>query len=302
VSIYGTNFTGTNWVSFGGVAAPSVTVNSPTKITVVTPEHTVAVVHVRVNTPLGTSAVTNADLYAYESAPTITSISPSSGPDAGGQSVVITGTNLFGANWVSFGSTAAASFTVNSPTQITATSPAHGAGYVHVRVNTPLGTSAATAADVYAYDNFGDPGFESGGLSHWTIDSSNPEPAVTNANAHTGIYSAHLGSLPLNEVAGDSSIFQQVTMPAGSSHLSFWYWPRTEDSVLYDWQDVYVTNTSGTILATVMHVCRNDQAWIHVTFDMSPYAGQTVRVKFLVHGDTFNDATDMFVDDVSVTP
>ncbi len=57
---------------------------------------------------------------------------------------------MIGANWVSFGGTAA-SFTVNSPTQITAVTPAHPAATIHVRVNTPLGTSAATTADLYTF-------------------------------------------------------------------------------------------------------------------------------------------------------
>ena len=57
---------------------------------------------------------------------------------------------MIGANWVSFGGTAA-SFTVNSPTQITVVTPAHAAGTIHVRVNTPLGTSVATATDLYRF-------------------------------------------------------------------------------------------------------------------------------------------------------
>ncbi|HXQ91166.1 MAG TPA: IPT/TIG domain-containing protein [Acidimicrobiales bacterium] len=49
-------------------------------------------------------------------------LSPSSGPV--GTPVTITGTNLTGATAVDFGSTAAASYTVNSPTSITTTAPA----------------------------------------------------------------------------------------------------------------------------------------------------------------------------------
>ena len=33
---------------------------------------------------------------------------------------------------------------------------------------------------------------------------------------------------------------------------------------------------------------------------MAPYAGQTVRIKFLGHGDNAGDPTDMFVDDVQL--
>jgi hypothetical protein len=46
---------------------------------------------------------------------------------------------------------ASTSFTVNSPTQITATAPA-GTGTVDITVTTPTGTSAKTAADRYTYN------------------------------------------------------------------------------------------------------------------------------------------------------
>ncbi len=83
-------------------------------------------------------------------APTVTGVSPSSGPAAGATSVTITGTNLTGATAVKFGTTASGSFTFNSATQITATSPA-GSGKVDVTVTTPGGTSATSSAAQYTY-------------------------------------------------------------------------------------------------------------------------------------------------------
>ena len=83
--------------------------------------------------------------------PTITSVSPSSGPASGGTSVVITGTNLLSAIAVKFGSTNATGFTVNSATQIIATSPAGAAGTVDITVTTAVGTSATSTADQYTY-------------------------------------------------------------------------------------------------------------------------------------------------------
>jgi hypothetical protein len=84
-------------------------------------------------------------------APTVTNISPSSGPTTGGTQVSITGTSFTGASSVQFGSTAATAFTVNSDTSITATSPAGKAGAVDVTVTTPGGTSATNANDQYTY-------------------------------------------------------------------------------------------------------------------------------------------------------
>ena len=83
--------------------------------------------------------------------PTITSVSPTSGPTIGGTAVTLTGTNLTDATAVKFGSTAAMSYIVNSATQITAIAPAGSAGTVDVTVTTPGGTSTTSAADQYTY-------------------------------------------------------------------------------------------------------------------------------------------------------
>lgn len=85
--------------------------------------------------------------------PTITSISPASGPTAGGTAVTINGNNftgLTGASAVKFGGSNATSYTVNSATQIVATAPP-GAGTVDVTVTTPGGTSATSTADQFTY-------------------------------------------------------------------------------------------------------------------------------------------------------
>ena len=59
-----------------------------------------------------------------QAAPTVTGVSPATGPAAGGTSVTITGTGLTGATAVKFGTTAATGVVVNSATSVTATSPA----------------------------------------------------------------------------------------------------------------------------------------------------------------------------------
>ncbi len=84
-------------------------------------------------------------------APTVTGISPTTGTTTGGTSVTITGTDLTGATGVSFGANPATSFTVDSDTQITATSPAGAAGPVDVTVTTTGGTSAIGAGSVFTY-------------------------------------------------------------------------------------------------------------------------------------------------------
>ena len=85
------------------------------------------------------------------SAPTVSSVSPGSGPTTGGTTVTIGGTNLTGATAVTFGSTPATAFTVTGASAITATAPAGVAGTVDVTVTTGGGTSATSAADQFTY-------------------------------------------------------------------------------------------------------------------------------------------------------
>ena len=84
--------------------------------------------------------------------PVISSISPTSGPAAGGTVVVITGTAFTGATAVNFGVTPAPTFTVVSDTSITATSPA-GTSPVEVTVTTASGTNATGPADLFTYES-----------------------------------------------------------------------------------------------------------------------------------------------------
>jgi IPT/TIG domain len=90
------------------------------------------------------------DQTPHTATPTVTSISPNVGTTAGGTSVAITGTNFTGTTAVSFGGTAAASFTVNNATSITATSAA-GTGTVDITVTNPSGTSATSSADQFFF-------------------------------------------------------------------------------------------------------------------------------------------------------
>lgn len=81
--------------------------------------------------------------------PEISDVSPSSGSLLGGTVVTITGSGFSGVSSVTFGGTSAASFTVLSATQISATTPAHAAGTVSVQVTTPPGTNTANTLFTY---------------------------------------------------------------------------------------------------------------------------------------------------------
>ena len=150
VEISGTNFTSSSTVVFGANAATDVSYNSTTgKLTATSPAGTGAVA-IRVTTSGTTSADVSADNFTYFAPPTITGLSRSTGPNAGGSSVIITGTNFTESTTVAFGANNVTTFTRNSSTQITATSPS-GTGAVAVRVTNQGGTSEDVSADNFTY-------------------------------------------------------------------------------------------------------------------------------------------------------
>ena len=81
--------------------------------------------------------------------PTVYSVSPTNGSLAGGTSVVIQGANFVNITNIKFGGVNA-TFTVNTPTQITATSPAYTiTGLVDVSALSTYGTATLHGAFTY---------------------------------------------------------------------------------------------------------------------------------------------------------
>ena len=117
VVIRGVGFTGATRVAFDGIAASTFTVNSSTQITATVPAGATTG-PVAVTTPVSTGQ--SASSFVVIQAPEIAAFTPGRGP--AGTVVTITGNNFAGTSQVSFGGIAA-SFTVNSGTQITATAP-----------------------------------------------------------------------------------------------------------------------------------------------------------------------------------
>jgi hypothetical protein len=120
-------------------------------------------------------------------APTVTGISPNSGPPAGGTAVTITGTNFVSGATVTFGSSAASSVTVVNSTTITATSPAGSAGAVAITV-TSNGQSGSLAGG-FTYNAPGD-------ISYVQVASATPQSTTATVSV----------SFAAAETAGDMNI------------------------------------------------------------------------------------------------
>jgi hypothetical protein len=151
VTISGSGFSGTTAVTFGSTPAASFMVNSSSSITATSPAESAGTVDVTIMNSLGTNTTSSADHFAYYATPAITGLSAIIGSTSGGTNVTITGTGLISVSAVDFGSTPAASFTVNGDTSITAVSPAGTAGTVDMTVTNPVGTSVTNLADKFTY-------------------------------------------------------------------------------------------------------------------------------------------------------
>jgi IPT/TIG domain/FG-GAP repeat len=146
VSITGTGFVAGATVTIGN-AATSVKVSSATKITAKTAATPVGSDEVVVTDAGGTS--TGGPLYTYFiPPPKVKSITPTSGPTAGGTKVVILGTGFVAGATVTIGN-APTSVAVLSSTKITATTAATAAGSDEVVVTDANGTS--TGGPKYTY-------------------------------------------------------------------------------------------------------------------------------------------------------
>src|SRR4051812_34741925 len=130
VHVFGTGLDGTTAVHFGSAAGTGIFNVSPSEVDVTSPAGA-GVVDITVTTAAGTSTVGSGDLFTYTNLPVVHSLSPGTGPTAGGTVVNLTGANFTGTTAVKFGATAATSFTVLSATSLHATAPAAAAGTVH---------------------------------------------------------------------------------------------------------------------------------------------------------------------------
>jgi hypothetical protein len=144
-------------------------------------------------------------------------------------------------------------------------------------------------------------GFESG-TSPWIVAGG---AGVYTGYPHTGANFLFMGGAT-NEV---DSAYQTITIPAGvsSATLSFYYniYSLEDTSAPYDTFTASIRDNSGDLLATVGNWSNIDQdagpgnPYYHQkTFNLLPYAGQTIRVHFASANDYSNE-TYFFVDDVS---
>jgi hypothetical protein len=238
-------------VAFGDYLATSFTVVSPTEITAVSPAQPLGVHNIVVTNSYGMSAAVSADEFTYVT-PTVTGVSPSSGPALGGTTVTITGTDFTGATEVQFYPAAATSFTVVSSTEIAAVTPARVPGTYYIIVTTPDGTNLASSGGAFTYI---------GPMVTFVSPSAGPALGGTTVTltgtAFTGATNVSFGSVPATSFT--------VVSPTEITAVSPAQTPRGTD--------IFVTTPDGTSPATI------PDEFTYISYpaiaDVSPNTGPT---------------------------
>ncbi|MBP7688447.1 MAG: N-acetylmuramoyl-L-alanine amidase, partial [Thermoflexales bacterium] len=142
--------------------------------------------------------------------------------------------------------------------------------------------------------------FETGDLTDWVTLAANPLASVTASPVNAGQFAARVGKLDTSStITGFSSIQQDFIIPANAvtATVSFARYRYSND--LADLQ--YTAVTSGTAIAQYLileHV--NDPQWVTAQFDLLPYAGRTIGLRFSVWNKTAASVTGLVIDDVKV--
>ena len=183
---------------------------------------------------------------------------------------------------------------------------------------TPTATPTSTPLPSACVELISNGGFEQN--LGWTFTATATTAGYTTQLAHSGVRSARLGVVGGMQMAGPrawgldgrfapaaasySTALQSITLPAtaASITLRFWYNPGTEDSS-GDNQAVWLlaANTSYPPRARLLTVLENDRVWKERAFDLTAYAGESLRLYFQVYNDDVAaQRTWMFVDDISL--
>jgi hypothetical protein len=150
----------------------------------------------------------------------VLSVVPGSGPEAGGNAVVVTGSRFTGATEVRFGS-APAAFTVVDDGTVSIASVPSGTGTVDVTVTTPAGTSAAGASDRYTYVGLpaAPTGLTAAGASTSTIVIGWSDNATNEAGYRIDRWNGASGTWErLASTAANATAYTDTGLDPGSGH------------------------------------------------------------------------------------
>ena len=251
VTITGTNLSGTSAVHFGTRLATSVTNVSPTQATPFSSHRAPVRGHRRPTAPRsaapGPCAGRPDTMENTVAVPVLTSVVPNTGPAAGTNTVTLNGSGFTGATAVTFGSAAALTYSVTSPSVISAVVPP-GTGVVNVTVRTPGGLSGTRPYTYAATPTLTSLAPGQGPVSGGTT-------VVLTGTGLTGATAVAFGVNPATSFAVDSATQITAVSPAGTGAVP-----------------VTVTTAGGTS-GPVYFLYQNAPALIGVSPTQGPVSG-----------------------------
>lgn len=159
--------------------------------------------------------------------------------------------------------------------------------------------------------------------SEWWTTPSSVVPAVYAVDRyHSPVRSARTGIL-----SGSPNVYsysaiqsQPISVPgtATSVLLRMWLLPISQESVTslaptkpelgefgdtttaYDAQYVLILDESGNLLETLLWVSSNTQMWTYFEFNLSKWAGHTIKLQVGTYNDGSDGVTALYIDDVSL--
>lgn len=196
VTITGTNFASGATVSFGGGAASGVSFVSANQLRATTPPHASGSVSVAVVNPDSTSATLPGGFtFGTASSLSVNSVSPASGPAAGGTKVTISGANFQAGVSVTFGGLPAASVGLSNSSTIVAVAPQHSSGLATITITNTSGQSASWAKN-YTFHSID---------LLWAAPSTSPVTVagynIYRGNSSAGPFGKLNGTTPLSDTS-----------------------------------------------------------------------------------------------------
>jgi len=156
-------------------------------------------------------------------------------------------------------------------------------------------------------------------IGSWYLPITAYSAGYTNAASHSGSWSMRVGIYdPSHDVLSYSGATQTFYIPwdATDATLGAWLWtwsdeagpvptpyPRSmslEDYLSYDVQYLLVLDAYDNWIDTLMWTAEDNQSWAYHTFDLTKFAGMTIKLHFAATNNGQDGVTGMFIDDATL--
>lgn len=209
----------------------------------------------------------------------------------------------------------------DTPTPTNTSTPTNTPTPTHTKppTDTPTVTVTPTPTSVGCFEALSNNSFEK--TADWYIPITQWSAGYTTAQAHTGKRSMLTGiTAAADNRYSYSDAGQEVTIPSNAKSVTLhtWLWPATTESgkaplpptrmglpftyepMAGDVQYILVLNQYDVWIDTLLWERYNNSNWSYKEFDLSDYAGQTIKIQFGTYNDGLSGYSSMYADDFSL--